>query len=103
MIKVSVMYPNSTEAEFDIEYYCNTHFPMVGELLGESLKGGSAESGLAGGNPGELAPFIAMGHMVFESVDAFQNAFGPHAEKIMADIPNFTNTQPQIQISEIKI
>jgi len=41
--------------------------------------------------------------MLFESVDAFKNAFGPHAEKIMGDIPNFTNTQPQIQISEIKI
>jgi len=103
MIKVSVMYPNSADTKFDIEYYCNIHFPMVGELLGESLKGGGAESGLAGGVPGESAPFIAMGYMLFESVDAFKNAFGPHAEKIMGDIPNFTNTQPQIQISEIKI
>jgi uncharacterized protein (TIGR02118 family) len=41
--------------------------------------------------------------MVFDSVESFQNAFGPNAEQIMADIPNFTNTQPQIQISEIKI
>ncbi len=103
MIKVSVMYPNSTNAKFDMEYYCNIHFPMVGGLLGESLKGGSADAGLAGGAPGEMAPFIAMGHMIFDSVDAFQNAFAPHAEKIMDDIPNFTNTQPQIQISEIKI
>lgn len=103
MIKVSVMYPNSADAKFDIEYYCNIHFPMVGELLGESLKGGNAESGLAGGAPGEIAPFIAMGHMIFDSVEAFQNAFGPHADKIMSDLPNFTNTQPQIQISDIRI
>ena len=33
MIKVSVMYPNSPEGTFDIEYYCNTHIPMVGGLL----------------------------------------------------------------------
>ena len=103
MIKVSVMYPNSSDADFDIEYYCNTHFPMVGELLGVSLKGGNVDFGLAGGAPGEMAPFIATGHMVFDSIDSFQNAFGPQAEKIMADIPNFTNTQPQIQISEIKV
>lgn len=103
MIKVSVMYPNSSDANFDIEYYCNTHMPMVEGLLGDSLKGGNVDYGLAGGAPNEMAPFIAMGHMIFDSVDSFQNAFGPHAEKIMADIPNYTNTQPQIQISEIKV
>jgi len=103
MIKVSVMYPNSVDATFDIEYYCNTHVPMVGELLGDALKGGAVDSGLAGGAPGEIPAFIAMGHLTFDSIESFQQSFGPHAEKIMADIPNFTNTQPQIQISEIKL
>lgn len=103
MIKVSVMYPNSSDATFDINYYCETHMAMVGELLGDALKGGNVDSGLAGGSPGEVAPFIAIGHLIFDSVDSFQSAFGPHAEKILADIPNYTNTQPQIQISEMKI
>ena len=103
MIKVSVMYPNSEDATFDIDYYCNTHVPMVGSLLGDALKGGAVDSGIAGGAPGEAAKFIAMGHLTFESVEAFQNSFGPNAEKILADLPNFTNTQPQIQISEIKL
>ena len=103
MIKVSVMYPNSEGATFDTDYYCNTHVPMVGELLGDALKGGAVDAGIAGGGPGEDAPFIAMGHLNFESVEAFQGAFGPNAEQILADLPNFTNTQPQIQISEIRI
>lgn len=103
MIKVSVMYPNSSDAKFDIEYYCNTHLPMVGKLLGDSLKGGNVDFGLAGGAPGEMAPFIAMGHMLFDSVESFQSAFGPQAGIIMADAPNYTNTQPQIQISEIRV
>lgn len=103
MIKVSVLYPNSDSATFDIDYYCTTHVPMVGELLGSALKGGAVDSGLAGGAPGEKPAFIAMGHLTFESVEEFQNSFGPNAEKIMADLPNFTNVQPQIQISEIKI
>jgi len=76
---------------------------MVERLLGDTLKCVNVDFGLAGGAPGEMAPFIAMGHLVFESVDSFQSAFGPQAEKIMADIPNYTNTQPQIQISEIKV
>ena len=103
MIKVSVIYPNTSDATFDIEYYCNSHLPMVVELLGESLKGSNVDYGLAGGSPDEIAPFIAMGHLIFDSVDDFQNAFGPHADKILADIPNYTNIAPQIQISEIKI
>lgn len=102
MIKVSVMYPNSPEVKFDIDYYCNKHMPMVEELLGDALKASSVESGIAGGAPGEIAPFIAMGHITFDSVESFQASFGPHAEKIMADIPNYSNIQPTIQISEIK-
>lgn len=102
MIKVSVMYPNTSDATFDIDYYCNTHMAMVGELLGDALKGCNVDYGLAGGAPGEMAPFIAIGHLIFDSVDSFQTVFGPHAEKIVADVPNYTNTQPQMQISEIK-
>ena len=103
MIKVSVMYPNSEGATFDIEYYCNSHIPRVVELLGEAVKGKAVDFGLAGGAPGEAAPFIAMGHLVFESVEAFQSSFGPNAEEILSDLQNFTNAQPQIQISEIRL
>jgi len=38
-----------------------------------------------------------------DSMEAFQTAFGPHAEAIMADIPNYTNIQPTLQISDVKI
>ncbi|WP_372598680.1 EthD family reductase [Amphritea sp.] len=102
MIRVSVMYPNSDSAVFDIDYYINRHIPMVKELLGDAIKDGAVDSGIASGVAGEAAPFIAVGHLTFDSVEAFQNSFGPHAEKILGDAPNYTNTQPQIQISEIK-
>ena len=103
MIKVSLMYPNSTDATFDIEHYCNTYIPMVDHLLGEALKGSNVDFGLARGRPGDSTPFIAMGHMMFDSVESFQSAFGLNAEKIMNDIPNYTNTQSQIQVSDIKL
>ena len=102
MIKVSVMYPNSEGAKFDNDYYATTHIPMVTELLGSALKVGEINVGLAGGEPNSPAPFIAMGHMTFNSVEEFQSSFGPNASKIMGDLPNFTDIQPQIQISEIK-
>lgn len=103
MIKVSVFYPNNEGSKFDIDYYCNRHIPMVREKLGAACKNAAVEQGVAGPTPGSRPAFIAMGHIYFDSVEAFQTAFGPHAEAIMADIPNYTDIQPTLQISEVKI
>jgi uncharacterized protein (TIGR02118 family) len=40
---------------------------------------------------------------MFESVADFQSSFGAHAEEIVADVPNYANSQPIIQISEVKM
>lgn len=101
MTKVSVLYPNGEGKTFDMDYYCNKHIPLVGELLGDNLKGATVEKGLGGGAPGSPAPFAGMGNMYFDSVEDFGKAFGPHAEKIMGDLPNFTNIEPVIQVSEV--
>jgi uncharacterized protein (TIGR02118 family) len=103
MIKVSVFYPNNEGAKFDMDYYCNQHIPMVRQKLGTACKTAAVEQGLTGAGPGSRPAFIAMGHLYFDSVEAFQTAFGPHAQAIMADIPNYTDIQPTIQISDVKM
>jgi uncharacterized protein (TIGR02118 family) len=103
MIKVSIFYPNEDGKKFDMEYYLNSHIPMVMDKLGSALKGGSAEQGLNGGMPGTPAIYIAMAHLLFDSMDEFQSSFGPHMETILADIPNYTDIQPAMQISEVKL
>ena len=103
MVKVSVLYPNSEGSRFDMDYYCNRHIPMVQEMLGSALKGVAVEQGLGGAEPGSSAAYAAMGHLLFDSVEAFQATFGPHADAIIADMPNYTDVQPTIQVSEIKI
>ena len=103
MIKISVLYPNQPGSKFDIGYYCDKHIPMVREKLGAACKGMAVEHGIAGMAPGSAPAFIAMGHIYCDSTEAFQSAFGPHAQAIMGDIPNYTNIEPTIQISEVKI
>jgi uncharacterized protein (TIGR02118 family) len=103
MIKVSVLYPNNEGSTFNMAYYCDKHMPMVRQKLGTALKGLAAEQGLAGAAPGSPPPFLALGHLLFESLEAFQAAFAAHGPALVADIPNFTNTQPTIQISEVKM
>jgi uncharacterized protein (TIGR02118 family) len=103
VIKITVLYPNQDGGRFDMDYYCNTHTPMLLEKLGPACKGISIMQGLSGLMPGTPAPFIVGADLLFESVEAFQSAFGPHAAEIMGDIPNYTSLQPVIQISEVKM
>jgi uncharacterized protein (TIGR02118 family) len=103
MVRVSVLYPNGEDIKFDMDYYLDTHIPMAGELIGDALKGSNIDYGLANAIPGQEIPYVVMTHLTFESVEAFQEAFTPHADKIMNDLPNFTNSNPIIQISEVKI
>jgi uncharacterized protein (TIGR02118 family) len=103
MIKVSVLYPAGESTKFDMDYYCKSHMPMVQQKLGAACKNTAVELGLGGGAPGAPPTYAAMGHLYFDSVADFQAAFAPHAAAIMADIPNYTNIQPVIQISEVKM
>lgn len=103
MIKVSVLYPNGDGAKFDMDYYCNRHMKLVADRLGAACKGISAEYGVAGGQPGSKPTYIAMGHLLFESADAMQKAMGQHGPELMGDVPNFTNTQPTVQVSEVRM
>jgi uncharacterized protein (TIGR02118 family) len=103
MIKVSVLYPAGDSTKFDMDYYCKSHMPMVQQKLGAACKSVAVEQGLGGAAPGAPPAYTAMGHLYFDSVADFQTAFAPHAEAIMADIANYTNVQPLIQISEVKL
>jgi uncharacterized protein (TIGR02118 family) len=103
MIKVSVMYPNNPGARFNHEYYRDTHMPLVKKRMGEACKFYTVDKGLAGGAPGTAATYVGMCHIYADSVESFQKGFGPHAQEIMADIRNYTDLAPVIQISEVVV
>jgi uncharacterized protein (TIGR02118 family) len=103
MIKVSVFYPYQADARFDMTYYCEQHMPLVRRLLGPAAKSIAVEQGVSGRTPDSSPLYVALGHVYFESIPAFIEAWAPHAAEIIADIPNYTNLQPQLQISEVKL
>nr|WP_067295429.1 EthD family reductase [Marinobacterium profundum] len=100
MIKVSVMYPKGADIHFDTDYFLTSHKPLVVKLLGDALKGVEVNFGLAGPS-GKAAPYIAMTHLTFESMEGALQSFMHHAPRLLADVTNYTNVQPQLQISEI--
>lgn len=73
------------------------------ERLSPPLKGVSVERGLNLEIPGLQTPHLAMAHFLFDSAESFFASFNENGAELTADIPNYTDAQPIIQISEVKI
>lgn len=100
MISVTVSYPNGEGKTFDHTYYREKHIPLALARLGGAIRPAEIDRALGGPDPAVPVAWIASGRFYLDSVEAFQSSFGPHAAEILGDIPNFTNIQPQIVISE---
>ncbi|THB64126.1 MAG: EthD family reductase [Gammaproteobacteria bacterium] len=102
MIKVSVMYPNKTDGHFNIEYYKTVHMQMINDTVGHILKGYEVDAAISKELCEVDSPYIAIGHLIFESLETFQKEYLPHRDTFKADLVNFTDITPIVQISEIK-
>jgi uncharacterized protein (TIGR02118 family) len=103
MITVNVLYRHSDALKFNMNYYLDTHIPLISKLLGAALKGVIVQQGLAGGAPGSPPEFAVITVLRFDSMDSFQKAFTPHAPAVMADVVNFTNVEPTIQFNDVRL
>src|SRR5262245_27511024 len=103
MIKVSVMYPGRSDARFDHGYYRTKHLPLIKSRMGAALKYYTIDKGLADGEGKPPSAYVAMCHLLCDSVEEYQSGFGPHAQEIRGDIPNFTDVTPIVQISEVVV
>lgn len=103
MIKLSVMYPNKPDARFDHTYYREKHMPLIKARMGDSCLFYTVDKGLSGRIPGEPPAYIAMCHIYCDSIESYQEGFGPHADEIRADLPNYTDVIPILQFSEVVV
>jgi uncharacterized protein (TIGR02118 family) len=102
MLCVAVLYPNVSGKKFDANYYAQTHMPLVmNRWKGFGLIRYEVDKGMGGGAPGSPPPFIGACRMYFNTVEEFQKAMAAHGPEIIADIPNYTDIEPQIQLSEM--
>ena len=100
MVLVSVLYPAQPGARFDERYYLDRHIPLVRrhwEGMGLSevrlLRG-------TGTPTGEAAPRRVIALLSFASAAALAEAVAAHGAEIFADIPNFTDVTPVVQVNE---
>ena len=101
MVRMSVYYPNQPDVTFDHAYYSGPHRQLCQDRLGpHGLQRVEIDRGVAGYGGGP-APYIAVGHLIFDSMESLQAAWGVGGNEIVADVPRYTNAQPVVQISEV--
>ncbi len=79
--------------------------PLAIQLLSAhaGYQGVSVERGLSGAMPNSEPTYHALCHFLFSSTEDFMVAFMPHATTLQADIANYTDITPIIQISDVVI
>jgi uncharacterized protein (TIGR02118 family) len=98
-VTLQVLYPTTDSSTFDHDYYASTHMGLVGEHMGPHIQSTLVTKGLAGG-PDTPPGYHAVATIVFAdqaAMDAAMAAAGP----VLADIPNFTTSQPQMLIGAV--
>jgi uncharacterized protein (TIGR02118 family) len=101
MIHVTGLYRDMPDSKFDFNYFVNTHMPLAKKLLSDFGMGKfEVERGIEAAD-GEAAPFICITHVEFPTIEDFRRGLERHGEELFADVPNYTNIEPEIQFSEI--
>ena len=92
MAKLVVTYPATPGARFDVDYYLDTHIPLVRAKW--AAHGLSDASALLPDQ--DDAPFAAIALLGFPDKASIEAALGsPEAEAVFGDLPNFTDIAPQ--------
>ena len=99
MIRVSVLYPAGDGKRFDHRYYSDTHMPMAARLL-DAVRH-ETDRGISAFPADMPATYVAIGHFYFHSLEDFHTRFAANVRQIVADVPNYTDITPTMQISEI--
>jgi uncharacterized protein (TIGR02118 family) len=97
---ITVMYPNKPGVTFDFDYYLEQHATLIDRLYGTSIAKLELRRGSATPD-GSPAPYVAIINIWIADQAAFDSAGAKHGATLIADVPNFTNTMPTIQIDEI--
>lgn len=99
-VTLQAIYPIADDATFDHDYFVKSHLPLVRRHFEpHGLSGLTASKGLAGG-PDTPPRYFAIATMTFPDEAGLQAALGA-AGPVLADIPNYTNCQPEMLIGAV--
>jgi uncharacterized protein (TIGR02118 family) len=96
MNRVTILYPKTEGASFDLDYYTTSHMPLLASRLGDNCKGWGVDKVVSG-------PFEAIGWALVDDMDRFNGAMKEHGAEIMGDVANYTTIQPTLVIGDVVV
>jgi uncharacterized protein (TIGR02118 family) len=101
MICVSVLYANAPGNRFDHDYYVQKHMPLaLARLTSFGMARYEIDKGLSGGAPGSAPAFLCIGRLYFDTLEGFQQGLAEHGAELLSDVPNYTDAELTLQVSE---
>lgn len=94
---LTAIYPKTPGTSFDMEYYLNSHGPLVDRLFApQSIQ---VSEGVSGPEEGTEPAYWVVTVITFASLSELQNAVATHGEEVIGDIQNFTDVEVQLQVN----
>ena len=101
MICLSVLYTNAAGKRFDYDYYAQKHLPLARERLKDlGMTRYEIDRGVSGPAPGSPPAFLCIGRLYFDTLEGFQQGLAEHGPELLADVPNYTDAELVLQVSE---
>ncbi|SHE59373.1 EthD family reductase [Lactonifactor longoviformis] len=96
MYKLTIMYPYQQGKRFDMDYYCNVHMMDPNDV---KCRGAQIEMGICGMDEEVPPKYFCIAHSLYDTLKDLQTYFEANKKALFDDIPNFTDVQPEFQIS----
>jgi uncharacterized protein (TIGR02118 family) len=92
---MTILYPAGDGIKFDPDYYRDHHLKLIMRLYGSSIKRFELRTAAA------ESKFSAAVNIWIADFDAFNENNTKHGPELVADVHNFTNSQPSIQFDQV--
>ncbi|KAI9904570.1 hypothetical protein N3K66_001099 [Trichothecium roseum] len=104
--KAQVLYPNEADTTFDMDYYIQTHMPLVEKSWKpyglEKWEVVKYHDFSAGAGEQAKATYAVAAFLTWKDKESASKAFGgPEASGVFGDIPNFCNKQPLLVAGDL--
>jgi len=102
MIRLTVLYPVTTESTFDWNYYLGPHLVLARQLLlPHGLVRIEVDRGIAAFPPGTPSHHHAIGHLYFETMLQLDTALAATTSALIADQQKYYSGESVVQVSEV--
>ena len=92
---LTILYKNSDDVHWDVDYYKAHHMPLIMKLYGpQAISRFELRKGDAGQAPGSQATYIGSVNIYINDQAAFDAAGKAHGQELVKDVPHFSSVLP---------